>query len=128
MAQGGHGIDAYGPARWNVRSEHCNGCEHKCSCCERQRIGGAHGVEQIRHQSREPERCGHADRHADTGDLPSLYSNHAQYITALGAKRQANPDLMCTLCYGVGNHTVNSDRRQYQRKRAKKPEKDESHP
>ena len=74
-------------------------------------------VQQRPGEPAEPDRRGEADRAPDRGHQPTCRSTMPRTRAGVGAERHAQPDLPRALGDRVGQHAVESDRRQQRRER-----------
>src|ERR1700735_482322 len=119
VAQSDHGVDGNGAAGRDVAG--CNRDEQENCRCDGECDGvvRANAKEQARHQAREGEGGRDADEDSKSGETQPLADDEAKNVAALRAESHANSDLAGTLRNGVGNHTVNTYRRQQERDSSK---------
>ena len=107
------------------------GIQHAASPAEEQQRGDAGegaGVEtadleqQAREVARREKRPGQAEQEPGADQREPLREHHAQDVGRRGAEREADADLARPAAHAVGDHSVDSEHREQQGRRAEEPQ------
>jgi hypothetical protein len=118
MPQGGDRVGTRRPPRGDVTRQDSNCCQQRRDRKKRKRIARFNPIKQVyevREHASEGNRRHYSDHEAGERQTQALPDYHSKDTLLFGAKRHPDPNLVCTLRNGIGNHTLNSDGRQKQR-------------
>jgi hypothetical protein len=108
------GLNRFSPDDTIAIARDRNQTEQSGNRSEGHRVAGSYRIEQTSHGSCNEERHSYPDENTDRDDFEDATQSQPQDISLPRAQGHAQPKLVCTLGYRVGNHSVDTDRRQKQ--------------
>src|SRR5436190_13985828 len=116
VSQGLHRIDTGRATRGNKTRQGRHRHQYERHQDDREAIVGSETVEQPGHQAPRDRRQDGANAEPRERQLQAAFAEGEQYVVRSRAQRHAHADFVGALSYSAGEHAVQSERRQQQRK------------
>src|SRR5262249_31821538 len=123
LAKSDHGIHSRGAPGGHVARQKSHDQEKKGDSRKCRWIGGPHPVEKARQGARKDERAQEPQHDARGGEPECLTQNGPKDVSPRSAQSKANRDFASVLGHQVGDHSVDSDRREKQRSQSEQPDR-----
>src|SRR6266446_5791863 len=120
-------IDACGAARGKIASQQRDAHQKQRDAHIGERIGSADAIQQAGGLASNRQRDQYAHGRANQRQEHALPEHQPQHLARLRAQRHAQPDFAGALCDGIGQHAVNSNRRENQCERAEQSKQSRTH-
>src|SRR6476620_2805640 len=117
-------IESGRASRGDVTRHERDGEQQRRHCYEGGRIGCADAEQQRRHHPRRGAGRGNANNRTDRDHRDALTHHHQDHVAPLGAKRDADTDLVRALGYRISHDAVDADRGERQREGGEQSEQD----